>query len=80
MLAESQQKCIVARGIATNPKVLILDEPTKGIDVGAKSEFYNMICQFAKTGAWRDPDFIGTSGGYRTFRQDHCYEIFEDFR
>ena len=46
----NQQKCIVARGIATNPKVLILDEPTKGIDVGAKSEFYNMICEFAKKG------------------------------
>lgn len=46
----NQQKCIVARWITTNPKVLILDEPTKGIDVGAKSEFYNMICQFAKQG------------------------------
>lgn len=46
----NQQKCIVARWIATNPKVLILDEPTKGIDVGAKSEFYHMICEFAKQG------------------------------
>ncbi len=46
----NQQKCIVARGIATNPKVLILDEPTKGIDIGAKSEFYEMICRFAKQG------------------------------
>ncbi|MEG1074822.1 MAG: sugar ABC transporter ATP-binding protein [Ruthenibacterium sp.] len=46
----NQQKCIVARWIATNPKILILDEPTKGIDVGAKSEFYNMICAFAKQG------------------------------
>lgn len=46
----NQQKCIVARWIATRPKVLILDEPTKGIDVGAKSEFYNMICEFAKQG------------------------------
>ncbi|HCT92529.1 MAG TPA: sugar ABC transporter ATP-binding protein [Lachnospiraceae bacterium] len=46
----NQQKCIVARWLATDPKVLILDEPTKGIDVGAKSEFYNMICQFAKQG------------------------------
>ena len=46
----NQQKCIVARWIATNPKVLILDEPTKGIDVGAKAEFYNMICEFAKQG------------------------------
>ena len=46
----NQQKCIVARWMETRPKVLILDEPTKGIDVGAKSEFYNMICSFAKQG------------------------------
>ena len=46
----NQQKCIVARWMATKPKVLILDEPTKGIDVGAKSEFYHMICSFAKQG------------------------------
>ncbi|NLK27585.1 MAG: sugar ABC transporter ATP-binding protein [Clostridiales bacterium] len=46
----NQQKAIVARWMATKPKVLILDEPTKGIDVGAKSEFYNMICEFAKQG------------------------------
>lgn len=46
----NQQKCIVARWMSTNPRVLILDEPTKGIDVGAKSEFYQMICQFAKEG------------------------------
>lgn len=46
----NQQKCIVARWISTNPRVLILDEPTKGIDVGAKSEFYQMICTFAKQG------------------------------
>jgi len=37
-------------GLLPNPKVLILDEPTKGIDVGAKSEFYHMICEFAKKG------------------------------
>lgn len=46
----NQQKAIVARWMSTNPKVLILDEPTKGIDIGAKSEFYNMICEFAKEG------------------------------
>lgn len=46
----NQQKCIVARWMATNPKVLILDEPTKGIDIGAKAEFYQMICNFAKQG------------------------------
>ena len=46
----NQQKAIVARWLTTNPRVLILDEPTKGIDVGAKSEFYNMICEFARQG------------------------------
>lgn len=46
----NQQKTIVARWMATHPKVLILDEPTKGIDVGAKAEFYKMICRFAKEG------------------------------
>lgn len=46
----NQQKAIVARWMGTNPKVVILDEPTKGIDIGAKSEFYHMICEFAKQG------------------------------
>lgn len=46
----NQQKAIVARWMETNPKVVILDEPTKGIDIGAKSEFYQMICEFAKQG------------------------------
>jgi L-arabinose transport system ATP-binding protein len=46
----NQQKCIVARWLSTSPKVLIMDEPTKGIDVGAKAEFYQLICDFAKKG------------------------------
>lgn len=46
----NQQKAIVARYVATNPKVLILDEPTKGIDVGAKSEMYRKICELARQG------------------------------
>ena len=46
----NQQKAIVARWLANKPRVLILDEPTKGIDIGAKAEFYEMICEFAKEG------------------------------
>ncbi len=46
----NQQKTIVARWLATNPKILILDEPTKGIDIGAKSEFYKLINDFAREG------------------------------
>ncbi len=44
----NQQKVILARWLVTHPKVLILDEPTKGIDVGAKAEFYRIISECAK--------------------------------
>lgn len=44
----NQQKVILARCLAAEPKVLILDEPTKGIDVGAKAEIYQMACDLAK--------------------------------
>lgn len=46
----NQQKVIVARWIATDPQLLILDEPTKGIDVGAKAEIQKLIIEFAKKG------------------------------
>lgn len=46
----NQQKAILARWLESNPQVLILDEPTKGIDVGAKSEFYKIICECARDG------------------------------
>ena len=46
----NQQKTILGRWLSSNPKVLILDEPTKGIDVGAKSEIYQMVCNLAKQG------------------------------
>ena len=46
----NQQKTIFARWLAANPKLLILDEPTKGIDVGSKSEIYQIVCDLAKRG------------------------------
>jgi ABC-type sugar transport system ATPase subunit len=46
----NQQKAILARCLECNPKVLILDEPTKGIDVGAKAEFHRIIFDCAKAG------------------------------
>lgn len=48
----NQQKVILGRWTSdeVTPKLLILDEPTKGIDVGTKAEIYQMICDFAKQG------------------------------
>ena len=46
----NQQKIAIAKGLMTHPKVLILDEPTRGVDVGAKKEIYQLINTFKKEG------------------------------
>jgi len=46
----NQQKVILARWLATDPRVLILDEPTRGIDVGAKAEIQKLVVQLAEEG------------------------------
>lgn len=46
----NQQKAIVARWLATNPNILIVDEPTRGIDVGAKTEIQKLLLKLASEG------------------------------
>ena len=46
----NQQKAIVAKWIATNPRVLIVDEPTRGIDIGAKAEIYRLMDSLVQQG------------------------------
>ena len=71
----NQQKAILARWVAARPKVLILDEPTKGIDVGAKSEIYQMACDLAKNGisvifiSSELPEVIGVSDRILVMRE-----------
>jgi simple sugar transport system ATP-binding protein len=46
----NQQKVILARWLATNPRLLILDEPTRGIDVGTKAEIQKLVLSLAEDG------------------------------
>jgi len=75
----NQQKAIFGRWMLTNPNVLLLDEPTRGIDVGAKYEIYQLMIDLAKQGdsiimvSSELPELLGVcdrimvmSGGYKT--------------
>ena len=46
----NQQKCIIGRCMLTNPKVLLLDDPTRGVDIGAKAELYTLMERLASEG------------------------------
>ncbi|MDX1962801.1 MAG: sugar ABC transporter ATP-binding protein [Pirellulales bacterium] len=46
----NQQKCIIGRWLLTQPRVLLLDDPTRGVDVGAKAELYRLLDRLAEQG------------------------------
>ncbi|BDI23620.1 multiple monosaccharide ABC transporter ATP-binding protein [Herbiconiux sp. L3-i23] len=71
----NQQKVVLAKWMFTDPRLLILDEPTRGIDVGAKTEIYQIIRKLAESGAGvilissELPELLGVA--------DRIYTIFE---
>lgn len=73
----NQQKVAIARGLMTRPKVLILDEPTRGVDVGAKKEIYQLINQFKQEGlsiilvSSEMPEVLGMSDRVLVMHEGH---------
>ncbi|MBQ6594332.1 MAG: sugar ABC transporter ATP-binding protein, partial [Clostridia bacterium] len=73
----NQQKVIVGKWLFTDAKVLIFDEPTKGIDVGAKAEIYKLMRQLANQGvavimvSSELPEVIGVSDRILVMHDGH---------
>ena len=79
----NQQKVLIGRWLLTRPKVLILDEPTRGIDVGAKAEIHQLIAQLAAQGAAvlmissELPEILGMSHRIMVMREGRVTGILE---
>lgn len=79
----NQQKVLIARWLLTKPRILILDEPTRGIDVGAKAEIHRMISDLAGQGvavimiSSEMPEILGMSDRIMTVRQGRVAGILE---
>ncbi|XNO45710.1 sugar ABC transporter ATP-binding protein (plasmid) [Sinorhizobium meliloti] len=79
----NQQKVLIARWLLTKPRILILDEPTRGIDVGAKAEIHRMISNLAGEGlavimiSSEMPEILGMSDRVMTIRQGRLSGILD---
>lgn len=77
----NQQKVVFAKWIYTNPKILILDEPTRGVDIGAKKEIYNIINELASQGvaiimvSSELPEILGMSDRIMVIREGQIQGI-----
>lgn len=79
----NQQKVLLAKWLLTDPDILILDEPTRGIDVGAKYEIYTIISQLAKEGksiimiSSEMPELLGMSDRVMVMCEGHLSGIID---
>lgn len=70
----NQQKVILGRWLLTDPTVLLLDEPTRGIDVGAKYEIYQLIIELAGKGKNGAHGLVGNAGASWRMRPNLGHE------
>lgn len=79
----NQQKVLIGRWLLTKPKILILDEPTRGIDVGAKAEIHRLISNLAKEGvavimiSSELPEVLGMSDRILVMHEGHMTGILD---
>ena len=79
----NQQKVLLARWLLTEPEILLLDEPTRGIDVGAKFEIYTIIAELAKQGksiimiSSEMPELLGMSDRIMVMREGRVTGIID---
>ena len=64
----NQQKVVIAKWLATTPKVIILDEPTKGIDIGSKAAVHGFMAELVAEGLVGHHGVVGTAGDPRHVR------------
>lgn len=69
----NQQKVVIAKWLGTNPEILILDEPTRGVDIGAKKEIYHIINKLAESGVAIIVISSELPGSHRYFRSSDCH-------
>ena len=80
----NQQKVLFARALAGAPKVLLLDEPTRGVDVGAKADLYRLVREMAERGvavivASSDlPELLGLADRIAVLREGRLADLFEN--
>src|SRR5690606_29067878 len=73
----NQQKVLIGRWLLTNPRILILDEPTRGIDVGAKAEIHRLVTELARNGvavimiSSEMPEVLGMSDRIMVMHEGH---------
>ena len=78
----NQQKVVLAKWLATNPKVIILDEPTKGIDIGSKAAVHRFISELVEQGlsvilvSSELPEVLGMADRVVVMHQGHIEKIF----